>query len=313
MDRLTAMQVFVRVVESGSFSAVARELGSTQSAISKQVASLESYLGVVLLSRTTRSVALTDEGRSYFENVRRIVLETQETENELRSRKGQVTGRLRLGAAAGFGRFVLFPIVRTYMAQHPQVEVDLQLTDSFVDVVAQGLDAVVRVGDLTDSSLLAQRIGTARRSVVASKALAARLNQEARLPIKPEDLAQHDCIVYTGLATPGIWAFDARAGVHARKTKDSQGAQIKVKGRFVTSSTELVREAVLASMGIGFTPDWFFTRELANGSVVRLLAQYSPHPLPIHVVYPQTRRSSAKLAAFTELAKAELSKTPQTL
>jgi DNA-binding transcriptional LysR family regulator len=305
MDRFTAMQIFVRVVEAGSFSAVARELGGTQSAVSKQVASLEAHLGVLLLSRTTRSVSLTDEGRSYFESARRIVLETQEAESNLQAQKGQVTGRLRLGSAAGFGRFVLFPIVQAFMAKHRQVEVDLQLSDSFVDVVAQGLDAVVRVGDLNDSSLLAQRIGTARRSVVVSKALAARLNREARLPMKPEDLALHDCIIYSGLATPGTWAFD--------NAKNLKSTAIKVKGRFSTSSTELVREAVLAGMGIGFTPDWFFTPELANGSVVRLLAQYSPHPLPIHVVYPETRRSSAKLAAFTELAKAQLSKTPQAL
>lgn len=300
MDRLAAMQVFVRVVQAGSFSAVAREGGSTQSAVSKQVAALEAHLGVRLLSRTTRSTSLTDEGRSYFEAAQRIVADNQEAEEALRADKGQITGRLRLGSSAGFGRFVLFPIVQDFMAQHPLVQIDLQLADGFVDVVAQGLDAVVRVGDLNDSSLLAQRVGTAQRSVVASRALAAQLNREGRLPVHPQELAAHDCVVYTGLSAPGTWVFDAVHGAQA------SGTRVRVQGRFSTSSTELVREAVLAGMGIGFTPDWIFSHELANGEVVRLLPQFSPHPLPIHVMYPDSRRHSAKLAAFTQLARQRL-------
>ncbi len=304
MDRLAAMQVFVRVVQAGSFSAVAREGGSTQSAVSKQVAALEAHLGVRLLSRTTRAISLTDEGRSYFDAAQRIVADNQEAEEALRADKGQITGRLRLGSSAGFGRFVLFPIVQDFMAQHPLVQLDLQLADGFVDVVAQGLDAVVRVGELNDSSLLAQRVGTAQRSVVASRALAAQLNRQGQLPVQPEDLAQHDCVLYTGLSTPGTWVFDAVGGLASRT--GANGASVRVQGRFSTSSTELVREAVLAGMGIGFTPDWFFSHELASGEVVRLLAQFSPHPLPIHVLYPDSRRHSAKLTAFTLLARQRL-------
>ncbi len=309
MDRLTAMQVFVRVVQVGSFSAVARESGTTQSAISKQVAALEAHLGVRLLSRTTRAISLTDEGRSYFESAQRIVDDNQEAEDALRAdHKGEVTGRLRLGASAGFGRFVLFPIVQAFMAQNPRVQVDLQLADGFVDVVAQGLDAVVRVGDLSDSSLLAQRMGTAHRSVVASRALAALLNQQGRLPVVPDDLTAHDCVVYSGLTTPNTWIFDAVQPSDAgRNARVDAGARVRVHGRFSTSSTELVREAVLAGIGIGFTPDWFFTDELARGDVVRLLPQFSPHPLPIHMMYPASRRASAKLQAFTQLAKQRMS------
>ena len=298
MDRLNAMASLVRVAETGSFSAVARELGTTQSLVSKQVAALEAHLGAKLLSRTTRSVSLTDEGRSYVEAARRILQETQEAEDALRVQAGQVSGRLRIGASAGFGRIVLFPIVAAFMAEHPKLSVDLQLSDSFVDVVEQGLDAVVRVGELSDSSLLAQRVGTAERSVVASKALAARLNREGRLPKAPADLSALDCILYTGLTTPGTWIFDATA--HAAVE------QIKVAGHFQTNSTEVVREAVLSGLGIGFAPNWFFTQELISGQVVRLLPLHAPRPLPIHVLYPASRRHSSKLVAFTQFTRDHL-------
>ncbi len=298
MDRLAAMASLVRVAETGSFSAVARELGSTQSLVSKQVAALEAHLGVKLLSRTTRSVSLTDEGRTYVEAARRIVQDAQQAEEALRGDAGQVTGRLRIGASAGFGRIVVFPIVRAFMQAHPQLSVEFQLSDSFVDVVEQGLDAVVRVGELADSSLLAQRVGTAERSVVATRELAAKLNREGRVPLAPSDLTAHDCVLYTGLTTPGTWVFDA--------SDTAAVERVKVSGRFQTNNTEVVREAVLHGLGIGFAPTWFFTEELADGRVIRLLPLHAPRPLPIHVLYPAARKHSAKLAAFIQFVRGRL-------
>jgi DNA-binding transcriptional LysR family regulator len=298
MDKLSAMEAFIRVVEAGSFSAVARELGSTQSAVSKQVAALEMHLGVQLLSRTTRSTAITDEGRAYYEQVQRIVADVREAEGSLRKGARAVQGRLRVGAAAGFGRFVLFPVIDAFMKKYPGIEIDLQLSDSFVDVVAQGLDVVVRVGELSDSSLLAQRLALTHRSVIASKELAASLNRKRRLPQRPSDLVQHNCIVYTGLATPSTWVFDALEGKASER--------VKINGKLHTNSTEIVREAILAGLGIGFTPNWFFTPELAQGEVVRLLPQFSPHPLPVNALYPASRKHSAKVAAFIQFARQEL-------
>ncbi|MFM7332074.1 MAG: substrate binding domain-containing protein, partial [Brachymonas sp.] len=227
-----------------------------------------------------------------------ILRETLEAEEALRGQVGKVTGRLRIGVSAGFGRIVLFPIVKAFMAEHPQLQVDLQLSDSFVDVVEQGLDAVVRVGELSESSLLAQRVGTAERSVFASHALAARLNREKRLPKTPSDLAAHDCVVYSGLTTPNTWIFDALGQARAE--------QVKVSGRFQTNSTEVVREAVLAGLGVGFAPNWFFTQELATGAVIRLLPQHAPRPLPIHVLYPDSRKHSSKLAALIAYTRNQL-------
>jgi DNA-binding transcriptional LysR family regulator len=167
----------------------------------------------------------------------------------------------------------------------------------------QGLDAVVRVGELADSSLLAQRVGTAERSVLVSKKLAIELKKLGQLPQTPADLSKHDCVVYSGLTTAGTWLFDA--------SDASAVAQVKVTGRFQTNSTEVVREAVLSGLGIGFTPNWFFTQELASGLVERLLINHAPHPLPIHVLYPSSRRHSSKLMAFTTWTRDQLSKSLQ--
>ncbi len=297
MDRLQAMRILVRVAETGSFSAVAREEGSSQSAISKQVAALESYLGVRLLARTTRAVTLTDEGMVYLKSAQRIVRDTEEAEDALRNDRGQITGRLRLGASHGFGKHVLFPIVQRFMQEHPQLEVDLQLKDSFVDVIADGLDAVVRVGELDDSSLLARRVGTAQRSVIANAALAAQLNQDGDLPTVPEDLSRHNCVIYTGLNTPNTWVFESPPKPAPRSEKD---IRVRVSGRFMTNNTEVIRDAVLSGLGIGFTPNWFFAKQLITGEVVRLLPGFVPRPLPIHILYPDTRRDSAKILALTQ-------------
>ena len=201
MDRLTAMQTFVRVVESGSFSAVARESNATQSAVSKQVAALERELGARLLSRTTRSLALTEEGERYFEQARRLVAEIAEAESSLRQGEQQLTGWLRVAASVGFGRLKLLPLVKSFLAAHPGVKIDLRLNDGFIDLVEQGIDVAVRIGELSDSSLVARRIGTSKRVLVASRKYLRSLPKGVKAPRVPQDLLQLNCIVYTELAT----------------------------------------------------------------------------------------------------------------
>ncbi|PTT92969.1 LysR family transcriptional regulator, partial [Pelomonas sp. HMWF004] len=215
MDRLTAMQTFVRVVESGSFSAVAREAHTTQSAVSKQVAALERELGACLLSRTTRSLALTEEGERYFEQARRLVAEIAEAENSLRQGEQQLTGWLRVAASVGFGRLKLLPLVKSFLAAHAGVKIDLRLNDGFVDLVEQGIDVAVRIGELADSSLVARRIGTSRRVLVASRQYLRSLPKGVKAPQVPEDLLRLNCIVYTELATQNVWSFTAGAGASA--------------------------------------------------------------------------------------------------
>jgi DNA-binding transcriptional LysR family regulator len=302
MDRLQTMQSFVRVVESGSFSAVARELNSTQSAISKQVAALERALGARLLNRSTRALSLTEEGERYFEQARRLVAEIAEAEGSVRSGRQQLSGWLRVAAAVGFGRLRLLPLVQGFLAQHPGLRVDLRLDDGFIDLVEQGIDVAVRVGHLPDSGLVARRIGTTCRRVVAHRSYLRRLPKGLKAPRQPEDLLQHNCIVYTELRTRNAWTFVAGAG-----TKEPPGSErvVRVQGSLQSNSSEVIRAAVLAGMGIGYSPDWLFEEELASGELQTLLPDWQTPPMPMNLVSPPQRQQAAKVRAFGDhLAKA---------
>lgn len=306
MDRLQAMHTFVRVVEAGSFSAVAREQNSTQSAVSKQVAALERELGAKLLSRTTRSLALTDDGERYFENARRLVAEVAEAENELRRGERQLKGWIRVAASVGYGRRVLMPLVASFLAEHPDVRIDLKLNDGFIDLVEQGIDVAVRVGDLADSSLVARRIATTRRALLASRRYLKKLPKGLKLPREPVDLLQHNCVVYTELATGNEWNFTAtdNASAPAGTTQ-----QVRAQGNLQTNSSEVIRLAVLADMGISFAPVWLFDEEIESGEVVALLPEWTAKPIPIHLVSPLQRRNTAKVKAFGDHVAAGLAKS----
>lgn len=295
MDRLTAMQTFVRVVESGSFSAVAREARSTQSAISKQVAALERELGARLLSRTTRSLALTEAGTRYFEQARRLVAEIAEAEAELQQGEQQLSGWLRVAASVGYGRLKLLPLVKSFLAAHPNVKIDLRLNDGFVDLVEEGIDLAVRIGELADSSLLARRIGTTQRVLLASRQYLDSLRDGLQLPQVPQDLLDHNCIVYSELATQNAWTFTAGA---TAAVPEGSHVTIRAQGNFQTNSSEVIRASVLSGMGIGYSPTWLFDDELARGELQVLLPDWPAPPLPIHLVSPAQRRESAKVKAF---------------
>ncbi len=295
MDRLQAMQTFVRVAESGSFSAVAREANTTQSAVSKQVAALERVLGVKLLMRTTRSLALTDEGERYFEQVRRLVAEIAEAESTLVSGERKLTGWLRVAASVGFGRLKLMPLVQSFLADHPDVKIDTKLNDGFVDLVEQGIDVAVRIGELSDSNLIARRVGSARRLLVAHRSYIRNLAKGIKPPSHPNDLLQHNCIVYTGLASRNAWSFSAGPG-----SAEGVGTThtIHVQGSLQTNSSEVVRHAICEGMGIGYSPEWLFESEIASGELQVLLPDWLVPSLPVHLVSPQGRRNSAKVKVF---------------
>lgn len=297
MDRLTAMQTFVRVVESGSFSAVAREARATQSGVSKQVAGLERALGAKLLSRTTRSLALTEAGERYFAQARRLVAEIAEAESVLRQGETQLSGWLRVAASVGYGRLKLLPLVQTFLAAHPEVKIDLRLNDGFIDLVEEGIDVAVRVGELADSSLVARRIATTTRALIASRKYLRQLPKGVKAPRAPQDLLQHNCIVYSELATQNAWSFTAGPGAAAEV-----GSQVTVRaqGNLQTNSSEVIRASVLSGMGIGYSPTWLFEDEMAAGELQLLMPDWSAPPLPIHLVSPSQRRQSAKVQAFAQ-------------
>jgi DNA-binding transcriptional LysR family regulator len=291
------MQTFVRVVESGSFSAVAREARATQSAVSKQVAALERALGARLLSRTTRSLALTEEGERYFEQARRLVAEIAEAESGLRQGEQQLTGWLRVAASVGFGRLKLLPLVKTFLAAHPGVKVDLRLNDGLIDLVEQGIDVAVRIGELTDSTLVARRIGTTTRVLIASRSYLRSLPEGIQAPRVPEDLLRHSCIVYTEMAAQNAWTFTAGPGA---PVDAGSVVTIRAQGNLQTNSSEVVRAAVLSGMGIGFSPTWLFEDEMARGGLKVLLPNWPALSIPVHLVSPSQRRQSAKVRAFAD-------------
>jgi DNA-binding transcriptional LysR family regulator len=303
MDRLQAMRTFVRVVESGSFSAVARETSATQSAVSKQVAALERSLGARLLSRTTRSLALTEEGERYFEQARRLVADIAEAESTLRRGARQLTGWLRVAASVAFCRLKLMPLVHGFLAEHPGVKVDLKLNDGLIDLVEQGLDVAVRIGELSDSSLVARRVGTMRRVLVAHRRYLRSLPKGMKAPRLPDDLIRHDCVIYTELTTGNAWSFTAGAGapepVGTTKT-------VRVQGRLQTNSSEVIRATVLAGLAIGNVPTWLVDQELAGGELQILLPDWPGAPVPISLVSPRERANAAKVKAFGEHVAAGL-------
>lgn len=303
MDKLKAMQTFVRVVETGSFSAVARESNSTQSAVSKQVFALERALGARLLTRTTRSLALTEEGERYFEQARRLVAEIAEAESVVRRGERELGGWLRVAASVGYGRLKLMPLVQQFLARHPGIKIDLRLNDGFVDLVEQGIDVALRIGHLADSSLVARRVGVTRRAVVASRRYLRSLPKGVKVPRMPDDLAQHNCIVYTELATRNAWTFTAGPGAPV----DAGTAHtVRVEGNLQTNSSEVVRAAVLAGIGVGYSPTWLFDEEIRSGQLRVLLPDWPTTPLPIHLVSPRERRNAAKVKAFGDYVAAVL-------
>ena len=297
MDKLQAMSAFVRVVEAGSFSAVALEGNTTQSAVSKQIAGLERELGAKLLVRTTRSLALTEEGARYFEQARRLVAEITEVEAAVRTGEQELTGWLRVEASVAFGRMKLMPLVHAFLAEHPNVKIDLRLNDGFTDLIEDGIDVAVRLGQLSDSSLVARRIGTAQRWLLVHRDYLRRLPKGKQSLKVPEDLVQHNCIVYTELPWRNSWTFTAGPGA-----SEPMGTlrTVRVEGNVQTNSSEVVRASVLAGLGICNAPTWLFDQEMARGEIQRVLPDWDAAEVPIHLVSPRERRHSAKVKAFAE-------------
>jgi len=297
MDRLKTMRTFVRVAESGSFSAVARETQSTQSAVSKQVASLERELGAQLLNRTTRSLALTETGERYFAHAQRLVAEIDEVESELLRGEQQLSGWLRVAASVGYGRLKLLPLVKTFLALHPNLKIDLKLNDGFIDLVEAGIDVAIRIGELSDSSLVTSRIGTTKRILITSHSYLRSLPKGLKVLRDPYDLLRHNCIVYSELATQNAWTFTAELNAKAEI-----GSQVTIhsQGNLQTNSSEVVRAAVLSGMGIGYSPTWLFEDVMGKGDLKILLPNWSTPALPIQIVSPPQRKQSAKVKAFVQ-------------
>lgn len=281
IDRLTLWRTYVRAIETGSFSAVARELGTSQPRVSKQIAALESQLGVRLIRRSTRKLSMTEEGERLYVEARRIVQEVSEVESQLKG-AGEPQGTLRIACPPVFARLKLLPLAASFMQQYAQVTLEFSVHDRFVDLVEDGIDVAVRIGELADTGLHAKRIGTARRICVASP----RYLTEHGTPKTPADLRAHNCILYTLLATGATWPFE--------------GMPVKVTGRVRGNSPEVVTTMALRGMGIAMAPAFLFADALASGELRETLEDWPVPGLPIHALYLARRYVPARIRLFVE-------------
>lgn len=281
LDRLHWMHCFTRAVETGSFSAVARELAIGQPNVSRHIAALERHLGVRLLHRSTRRLHLTAEGERFYAEARRALDAIAEAEANARG-EDQPQGLLRVACPTALSRFRVLPLVKPFLRRYPAVELDLQIDDRSIDLVEEGVDVAIRVGALRDSTLRARRIGTARRICVAAPEY---LQMHGR-PQRPSDLSRHHCIRYSLLATGGIWPFE--------------GEPVEVRGPLRASSPDAVRQAAFDGLGIAMAPDWLFEEGLATGALQRLLPEWRLPELPIHALYPQRRLLPRRASVFMD-------------
>jgi len=286
MDRLDCIQSFVRVVETGSFSAVARERDTTQPTISKQIAALEDYLDVQLLTRSTRKLQLTQDGEQFFTHCQEVLDAAATAEASVGQRQKPV-GILRVSCPVAFGQYQLMPYVQGFLERYPDIRLDLTLSDRFVDLVEDGADLAIRIGQVNDPGLIVHRIGTTRRVTVAATAYFRNRPE----PQTPEALIEHNCIVYTRLATGNEWHFERPTG---------GVTQVMVKGNLHVDNSAAIREAVLSGIGIAVCPIWLFG-ELLTGKGLRVLLQdYQPTPLPINAVYRRGRFIPVKVRCLIE-------------
>ncbi|MBU6497200.1 MAG: LysR family transcriptional regulator [Rhodospirillales bacterium] len=275
MDLLAAFRTFIRIAETGSFSAVAREVGATQPAVSRQIAALEDHLGARLLQRSTRSLRLTEDGTDFLTHARLVVEAVEETEAAIGRRRTAAAGLVRLGAPSVFGRLYIAPRIGLLLDRYPELAVELLLTDDVVDMVQEGLDLSLRVGAISDAALVARRVGmTASQAVAAPEYLARR-----GTPQHPADLAGHDCVIFTRGQTPNTWSFMGADGP----------APVEVTGRLRVNSIEAVMEATLTGIGIALLPSWMIGDTVRRGRLQRVLKAWTPRQLPISVVYPSRR------------------------
>lgn len=285
------MEIFVRIVETGSMTAAADVLDTSLTSVVRSLATLERALGTRLLNRTTRRIALTDEGREYFERCRRVLAEVEEAESALSARQTKPAGKLAITAPVMFGRLHVGPIVTGFLAAYPAVHVELLLFDRVVDLLDEGMDAAIRIGHLRDSSLIAVSLGTTRRVICASPDY---LRREGT-PDRPADLARHRCLQFLGVVSGSEWEFPDG-------NSDRKATRVAIKSVLATNQIDIALDACVKGLGCGVFFDYQVRELLAAGALCRILPAFEPAPIPVHVVYPHSRLLSSRMRSFVDWA-----------
>lgn len=286
MNRFDAMSTFVAVCDAGGFAAAGRRLGISASVVTRLVAALEGHLGVRLLQRTTRALHLTDAGLRYLERARRVLAELDEAEMMAQQENAEPSGLLSISAPVLFGRIHVAPLLGSFMERFPRISADLRLSDSFVNLVDEGFDLAVRIGNLPDSQLVAQRVGQTQRIVVASPDYLRRMG----CPTHPQDLNRLDIINFSAMAANTEWRFE-------------RDAKVRLIPRLNTNSGDAAIAFAKSGAGVTRVLCYQVHDALADGSLVQILQDYAPPPFPVQLVFPSNRLLSVKVRTFVEYVR----------
>jgi len=290
MDQFGAIPVFVAVVESGGFSAAARVLGISKSAVSKRINRLEAHLGLRLIYRTTRKLSLTEAGERYFEHAAEAVRAAGQAEDAVTQLQGEPQGQLRISSPMSFGRLHVAPMIPKLIQRYPKLQIDLVMDDRRVDLVAAGFDVAIRAqaGTMPDSSLIARKLAPLRQLLCASPDYIERHG----MPVMPAELSRRNCVLYSYSSDASEWALHREGKTHA----------LQVSGNYRVNNSEALREALLEGMGIGRLPTFVAGPDLASGRLVKLFAAYTIPDHFFYAVYPQREYLPAKVRAFLDFA-----------
>ena len=295
LDRLLAMTVFVKVVEQGNFAKAAARLNMSTSAVSRHVAELEAHLTTRLLNRTTRRISLTESGQAYFERTLHLLADLEETEAVVSSSTVTPRGTIRLTCSTSFGVPHLAPAIGAFQALYPEVRFDISASNQFVDLVEDGLDLAIRIGDLGNPNLIARKIGTMRLVACAS----ADYLKRRGTPKHPDDLVKHNCFTYEYAPVKNLWRFQDR--------KNNE-IKVRIDGSVHANNGEMLAAIAAAGVGIALEPDFIVKTLLESGALIEILPNFRPAPYNIYAVYPSRRHLSAKVRTFVDFLAVRFAK-----
>lgn len=291
MNPFEDMRLFCQVMESGSFTAAAEQLGLSKQFVSRRLIQLEERLGVRLLNRSTRRLDVTPLGQSYYESALRLLSDVEQVEQGIAGQNSEPRGTLRLSAPLSFAMAHLGCLLPSFLQRYPHVSVEVDLSDRPVDLIGEGYDLVLRIGTLEDSTLIARRIASVERVYCASPEYLARRGT----PLKPEELADHDCLPY-GHGRQVQWRFQTKGKLQS----------VNVSGRMRVNNGELLRDTAIAGLGVTYLPTFIVAEALKDGRLVTLFEDFAPEALTLSAVYPQHRQSSRPVQALVEFLRERL-------
>ncbi len=296
MDKFEAIRTFIKVVEAHSFTAAARELGLSRSAVSKSVSQLEGNLGAQLLNRSTRFVSPTETGAAYYDRCVTILADLENADLHVQELQGEPKGSIRLNAPMSFGTLHMGSAIADFMELYPKVRIEATLNDRFIDPIEEGFDLTIRIAKLTDSSLIAKKLAPAKRVLCAAPGY---LQDHPELK-KPADLKFHNCLHYGYLPTGSTWHLDGPDGLHS----------ILINGMLCSNNAEMLIAGALRGAGIALLPTFIVGAELQAGRLISLLTDYQPPEIAIYALYPPNRHLSAKLRLLIDFLSARFGDPP---